>query len=118
ALRRTILEAMGVAGDVEGLSQAARADQDPALRRAAIQGLGVASSPAATAALKQIYAANADPGIRRAVIEGLFVADDARALIDLFRAEKDRELKHDIIQKLSLMDSPEATDMLLKLLEQ
>jgi HEAT repeat protein len=116
-VRRQILQALGVAGDVEALAQAARTDADPALRRAAIQGLGVAGGPKAGPVLEQIYAASTDGATRHAVIEALFVGDEAAALIRLFRSEKNPELKRDIVQKLSLMDSPEASELLLKMLE-
>ncbi len=114
-VRRTILQAMGVAGDVEGLSAAARGERDLELRRAAIQSLGVAGGGPA---LSQIYTANGDAATRRAVIAALFVCGDAHDLIALFRSEKDPELKRDIVQKLSQMDSPEANELLLEMLEQ
>ena len=49
-----------------------------------------------------------------AVIEGLFIQDNAKALIELFRAEKDPALKRQIVQKLGLMDSDEAMEFLEK----
>ena len=104
-LRHAILDAMGVAGDVEGLAQAARTSQDPELRRAAINALGVAGTEKAGEVLLEIYRGSADQGTRLEVIDALFVQDDAKALIGLFRAEKDARLKRAIVEKLSIMDS-------------
>ena len=89
--------------------------EEPSLRRKAIEGLGINDSPQATAALKSIYAGSTDGGVRRAVIEGLFIQDNAKALIELFRTEKDPALKREIVQKLGLMDSDEAMEFLGKL---
>jgi len=117
-LRRAVLEAMGVAGDVEGLAQAARTTRDPELRQAAIHGLGISDADEAGEPLLQIYRASPDQDTRLAVIDALFVQDNAKALIGLFRAEKDPGLKKAIVQKLSIMDDEEASEELLKLLDQ
>jgi hypothetical protein len=41
---------------------------------------------------------------------------DAHSLIELFRAEKDREMKKTIVQQLSVMDDPEVTRFLMDVL--
>jgi HEAT repeat protein len=115
ALRLVILDGLAVAEDVPTLVEIAGEEKEPALRRKAIEGLGINDSPQATAALKALYSANADAGVRRAVIEGLFVQDNARALIELFRAEKDPALRKQIVERLGNMDSDEAMDFLGKL---
>jgi HEAT repeat protein len=114
-IKMMILEGLSVADDAAALIEIAREEKDPGLRRKAISGLGINDSPQAAAALKSIYAANADAGTRHAVIEGLFIQDNAKALIELFRTEKDPALKREIVQKLGLMDSDEAMEFLAKL---
>ena len=42
---------------------------------------------------------------------------NAKALVDLARAEKDPAVKRDLVQKLSVMRAPEATDYMLELLK-
>src|SRR6185295_17223050 len=115
AIKMAILDGLAVADDVEALIEIAREEKEPALRRKAISGLGINDSPQATAALKSLYTTNADAGTRIAVIEGLFVQDNAKALIELFRAEKDPAMKKEIVHRLGLMDSDEAMDFLGKL---
>ena len=114
-LRMAILDGLAVADDADALIEIARAEKDPGLRRKAISGLGINDSPKATAALKSIYTSTADAGTRTAVIEGLFIQDNAKALIELFRTEKDAKLRREIVQKLGLMDSDEAVEFLAKL---
>jgi hypothetical protein len=116
-LRSDVLHAMGVAGDAEGLAQVARSERDPELREDAIHSMGITGGAAAAAALKQIYLDNADANTKEAVIQALFVQGSARVLIELFRAERNPGLRKEIVQKLSLMNNDEATELLLKMLE-
>jgi hypothetical protein len=114
-VKMMLLDGFAVANDVEALIGIAKDEKEPdPLRRKAIQGLGINSSSQATAALKSLYAGNTDTGVRLAVIEGLFVQNNAKALIELFRAEKDPRLRREIVQHLGLMDSEEATRFLSK----
>lgn len=116
-LRRRVLQSLGVAGDVETLAEVARQEQDASLRRQAIQGLGIADSEKAAEVLRSLYAASSDLPTRKAVLEALFIRENARALIDLYRNEKDREVRREIVRYLSMMDSDEATQFLSKIFE-
>ena len=116
-LRRVALQAMGVAGDAEGLAQVARSERDPDLRRTAIHSMGITGGGQAGAVLEQIYLESADDATREAVVQALFVQGNAKALVKLFRAERDPRRRRGIVQKLTLMSSPEATDMLMELLD-
>ncbi|HEX7180290.1 MAG TPA: HEAT repeat domain-containing protein [Thermoanaerobaculia bacterium] len=116
-VRRKVLEAMGIAGDVETLAEVARQEQNPSLRRQAIQGLGIHDSAKSAEALRSLYAASSDPGTRKAVLEALFIQSNARSLVEIYRAEKDREVRREIVRYLSLMDSKEAEDFLGKVFE-
>lgn len=116
AARMQILDGLAVAGDVEALTGIARDEKQPGpLRRKAIEGLGIDDSPEATAALRSLYTGTADAAIRQAALEGLFIQDNAKALIEIYRAEKDPRMRREIVQKLSLMGSPEAEAFLLKI---
>lgn len=116
AAKMQILDGLAVAGDVEALTGIARDEKEPGpLRRKAIEGLGISDSPQATAALKSLYTGSSDPGLRQAAIEGLFIQDNAKALIELYRGEKDQRLRREIVQHLGNMDSPEAEEFLIKI---
>ena len=68
--------------------------------------------------LRAVYTGSPDPSIRKAVLEALFIQQNARALIDLYRTEKDREVRREIVRYLSMMDdSEEATQFLSKIFE-
>jgi hypothetical protein len=116
-IRRKTLEALGVAGDVETLAEVARQEKDPALRSMAIQGLGIAEGAKSAEVLRSLYAAAPDLSVRKAIVEALFVQENARALIEIFRAEKDRQVRQEIVRYLSLMETDEAEQFLARIYE-
>ncbi len=115
-VKEDILQAMFMGGNVEKLMEVARNEKQPELRRAAIRSLGLAGGKQSSDALLSIYASEKDPANRKTVLEALFIQGNARALIDIARKETDPELKKEAVSKLSLMDSKEATDYMLELL--
>ena len=120
SVKRAILQSYMMSGNVEGTIDAAKNEKDGDLRRAAIHNLGVMrnTSGANTGdALVSIYKGDTQTDIRRAVVNSLFVQRNAKALVDLAKAEKDASMKREIVQKLSVMKEPEATDYMLELLK-
>ena len=117
-LRGRLLQSLGLDGDVETLERAAREESSPKLRRRAIEGLGIAGTPEATAALRRLYASLTDPDDRRRVLDGFLIQGDSRSLIDLFHAEKDPGMRQAIVEKLSMLDDPEARKLMLEILGQ
>lgn len=113
--KRMALDALGVAGEVELLVEIARREGSPEVRGSAIRALGVTSPAKSGDALRSLYSGTGDAGVRRAVIDALFVQSNAKALIEIFRAEKDREMRREIVQRLSMMRSEEATQFLEKI---
>ena len=73
--------------------------------------------PGTTEALTGIYASDASIDVKKAVINALFLQSNATGLVSLARAEKNVELKKEIVSKLSVMKSKEATDYLMELLK-
>ena len=73
--------------------------------------------PGSAETLVSIYRPDASTDIRQAIVNRLFSQRNAKALVDLARAEKDPALKKEIVSKLSVMKAPEATDYLLELLK-
>ncbi|HET7293456.1 MAG TPA: HEAT repeat domain-containing protein [Vicinamibacteria bacterium] len=116
-LREEILQALGVAEATQTLGEIARTEADLRLRRAAIHGLGINAEPPSGAILRGLYAAEKDLETRKAVLEALFIQDDARGLIEIARAEKDPALRRAAVEKLSVMDSREAQDYMLEILQ-
>jgi hypothetical protein len=71
----------------------------------------------ATETLASIYASDASVDVKKAVINAMFLQGNATGLVTLARAEKNTDLKKDIVSKLSNMKSKEATDYLMELLK-
>jgi len=114
-VKRAIIRSFMVSGNRTRLSAiAGDTNSSPALRGEAVQQLGVMR---ASDELARLYARETAPEVKKRIINGLFVARDATRLVELAKAEKDLELKKDIVQKLSLMKSKEATDYLVELLK-
>jgi HEAT repeat protein len=115
--REAIIDAMFVAGDVEHIGEIAKNDKSVDVRGEAIRKLGLMGKKTATA-LISFYQNDPSPDIKEAVIDALFVQNNARALIDLSKQEKNKSLKREILQKLSVMGNKEAVDYMLEILNE
>lgn len=116
-VKRDILQAFFLAGDSERLVQAATSEKDPELRRAAVRNLGLINSPESAKALKTIYTKDSDQSVRSEVLNAYFIQGNATALVAIARSEKNSDLKREAVSKLSLMQSKEATDYLMEILQ-
>ena len=114
-VKKKILQAMWISGDLDRVSQLAIREQDRELRITAIKDLGLMGNKAGDS-LVSLYASDKDPEVRRAVIQALFVSNDAKAMVAIARKETDPEMKRVIVRQLSLMQSKEAADYLMELL--
>ncbi len=114
-LKKEMLRALFVGGQGEKLLELARTEKDASLRREAIRNLGLMGKRWGDP-LKAIYAADQDREVRSTVVQALFLQSNVAALIELARKETDPALKKDIVQKLALMHSKEATDFMMEIL--
>jgi hypothetical protein len=117
-VKSTILNAYVAAGSkgADALAAIASSEQDPDLRRKAIRNMGPSGGSSAIPTLLAIYSKSNDEESKTAVADALFVANDAHDLVSLARSEKDPAAKRNIVGKLALMHSKEATDYMLELL--
>ena len=116
-VRKKIIQAMFIGGNADKLAEIAQAEKNLDLRVAAIHNLGLLGGSRTGAILVSLYEGDSRDEVRRAVIQALFLQSNAKALVALARKEKDRGLKHDIVQKLSLIHSKDATDYLMEFLK-
>jgi HEAT repeat protein len=116
-VKKRILQAMFVGGNADKLIELAKTEKDPSLRRTAVRNLGLMGSNKTAEAIKSIYQSDATPEIRKEAINALFLRNNAKTLVELARAEKDPQMKKEIVSKLSIMHSKDATDYLLELLK-
>ncbi len=115
-LKRSVLNALFICGNTDRLVEVARNEKDPKLRQEAIHWLGVSDSSKSAEVLLSLYQGQSDVSVRRAVIQGLFVQGNAKALIQLASKETDPGMKKEIVGKLAVMRSKEATDYLMEIL--
>jgi HEAT repeat protein len=115
-VKKQILQAMFVGGDVEHTLELARTEKDLELRRQAVRNLGLMGKEKTANALASIYNSDKDPEVKRAVIQAFFLQGNAKPLIEIARQEKDMSLKRDAVRKLSLMHTKESTDFMMELL--
>jgi HEAT repeat protein len=114
--KEKVIEALGITGEVAVLSEIARTPGNNRVRRRALHGLGISGGSEARQALLAVYSSDKDPEVRKAVVEALFIQDAARELVQLARKETDPQMRRELVQKLSLMDSKEAQDYMIEIL--
>ena len=68
-------------------------------------------------AMVSLYNAEPDQQIKQSIVDGLYSQRNAKALVDIARAEKDNKLKLRIVERLSNIKSKEASDYLAELLK-
>lgn len=115
-VKKQIIRAMFVGGNVTRLIELAKTEQNPDLRLTAVRNLGVMGSKRAGDALVEIYNTDKDPAVKKAVLHGLFVSNNAAALVALARKEQDIAMKKVIVERLSHMQDKVATDYMMELL--
>jgi tetratricopeptide (TPR) repeat protein len=116
-VKKRILQGMFIGNQSDRLIELAKSEKDPELRRTAIRNLGLMKRAGTSEALVSIYGSDSAADVRRAVVNALFIQNNGKALVDLARAEKNMEMKKEIVSKLSIMNSPEAKAYLMELLK-
>ena len=117
-VKKKIIQAMFIGGNSDKLDEIARTEKNLDLKVAAVHNLGLLGGSRTGPLLVSLYQGDSRDEVRHAVINALFIQNNAKALVDLARQEKDRELKHEIVQKLSLMHSKDSTDYLMEFLRE
>jgi HEAT repeat protein len=108
---------MFMTGNSAKLVEIAQSQTDPRLRVAAIKSLGLMGGNGRSDLLVSIYKSDQNRDVREATLKSLFLQQNAKALIELARAEKDPEMKREIIRNLSLVPSKETTDYMMEILK-
>ncbi len=115
--KRAILSSMFMTGDADWITQIARDERDPGLKVAAIKSLGLMGHKGQPEMLVQIYKTDQNSEVRHAVLNSLFLQQNGKVLVELARNEKDPKWKQEIVQKMSLVHSPEVTDYMMEILK-
>lgn len=117
-VKKYIIQAMFIGGSADKLGELARTETNPELRIAAIKNLGLVGGEHSSEVLKSLYQTDQNPEVRHAVINALFLHGDAKTLVALGRAEKNPELRKQIVTKLSIMNSKDAAEFLMEILNE
>ncbi len=115
-VKREILRGFGVAGDTDRLLMVVKTETNPELKRTAIRSFAY-SSKNTSPQLIGLYTKDQAREVKQVIVEALGAQEQAAALVELARKETDPALKKMIVQRLSTMDSKEATAYLLELLK-
>ena len=115
-LRKVILESMMIADDIDGLQKVLQSETNAELRSQAIQMLAVTDDEDAAQYLVELYP-NGSRSEKKAVIQSMMIMDNVEGLMSLMKTETDPELKREMLQMLTMMDSEEADQFLFEMLE-
>jgi len=115
--KKEIVESMFMLGDPARLLEILRSEKDPELRGAAIRSLGMMRSTQALDGLVALYSTEQDMAVKKKIVEAIWMQQNAKALVDVARKETNAEMKRDIVQKLTMMKSKDATEYLMELLK-
>lgn len=121
-VKKRILQSLASANAEDRLGPIARNEKDPELKRMAIRQLGASRRADVGETLSAIYNGDSSTEIRKAVIDALAQTSrneaSVSALVALARAEKNGELRTDMVRRLSQMKSAAARNYMLEILGQ
>jgi HEAT repeat protein len=117
-VRKRIVQAMFARHNPDALVQLLKTETEPELRRTIVQNLGQMGTTQGAAALQALYASEKDEAVKRAVIDAFANQRNAKVLIEFSRKETDPVMRKRILERLSHMKSPEATDYFMEILGQ
>jgi hypothetical protein len=114
--REAAVGAMLLCGCAHELAEIVQTEKDPAVLDKAINTLGLVGGDESLAALTRVYNSQADLAMKKKVINALFLHGAGKEMVALAKKETNPELKKSLIQKMSLMSSPEISDYMMEIL--
>jgi tetratricopeptide (TPR) repeat protein len=114
--REEAVGAMLMCGCSHELAEIVQTEKDPAVLDKAINTLGMVGGEESLAALTKVYNSQADVSIKKKVINALFLHGAGKEMVALARKETNPQLKRALIEKMSLMSSPEISDYMMEIL--
>lgn len=114
--REEAVGAMLMCGCAHELSEIAQTEKDPRVLDKAITTLGLVGGDESLTTLTRLYGTQTDPAIKKKVINALFLHGAGKEMVALARKETDPQVKRELIQKMSIMNSPEITEYMMEIL--
>ena len=103
-----LVEAYAVSGDLQSLRKIAQGSGALEVRAEAVQKIGIISSDAARAALREIYSRATEKEIKDAALQGMLISDDDKGVLALYQVATTPEEKRTLLRTLTMMDSDAA----------
>ncbi len=116
-LKREILTTCATHRRSTGCSRSRRSDNNPDLRRAAVQGLLSDRMPKAADLMLALYKAEKDPAVKHQILDNLMATSSAATLVQMARQEADPALRKRLVERLSTMKDKEAIDYMMEILK-
>jgi hypothetical protein len=116
-VKKRIIQAMFVGGNVTRMSELAVNEQSVDLRRAAIRNLGLMRAAKSGETLTMLYGREKDAAIKREIINAFFLQGNAEQLVAIARKETDPNMRKELVSRLSQMRSKVALDYLMEILQ-
>src|SRR6478735_6263258 len=114
--RKEAVGAMLMCGCSHELAEIVQTEKDPEVLDKAINTLGLVGGDESLAALTKVYNSQADLATKKKVINALFLHGAGREMVALAKKETNPQLKRSLIEKMSLMNSPEISDYMMEIL--
>jgi HEAT repeat protein len=114
--REAAVGAMLLCGCAHELAEIVQTEKDPAVLDKAINTLGLVGGDESLAALTKVYNSQADLSMKKKVINALFLHGAGKEMVALARKETNPQVKRELIQKMSLMSSPEISEYMMEIL--
>jgi len=111
-----LLRYMHSNGNADKLLEVVRTEKDPKVRVDAMRALSSQRAGVSADTMVSLYTSEQDPQIKQSILDGLTSQRNAKALVDIARAEKDSKMKLRIVERLSNIRSKEAQDYLAEIL--
>jgi tetratricopeptide (TPR) repeat protein len=114
--RKEAVGAMLLCGCSHELAEIVQTEKDPAVLDKAINTLGLVGGDESLVALTKVYNSQADLAMKKKVINALFLHGAGKEMVVLAKKETNPQLKRALIEKMSLMSSPEISDYMMEIL--
>jgi tetratricopeptide (TPR) repeat protein len=114
--RKEAVGAMLLCGCSHELAEIVQTEKDPAVLDKAINTLGLVGGDESLIALTKVYNSQADLATKKKVINALFLHGAGKEMVALAKKETNPQLKRALIEKMSLMSSPEISDYMMEIL--
>lgn len=115
--RSAIYRAYAIAGNSAPLLRALRESTSREDSKAVIEALGILGDAEVGPELLRVYRSSPDREIKEGILSALMVSADATHLLEIFRSEKEPQLKRQALRYLSMLDDPQVQKLIEQIIQ-